>query len=120
MSKPSHTALHPSIGKPGSKIFSESFELLAWRCRTGSEQVNVLSTEAVLLALSEVAMVIVVVRTLPLLGGGGAPAAMLMVALVAGLGGAGWWLWRNVKRIRTLRREVTETTFQIEGPEDEW
>ncbi len=109
-----------AAGSSGSRFLMETYELLAWRCRAMGEQVSLLWAEISLLALFDIGLILLLVRTLPLLGGGGSAAALVLAVAVAGLGVSGWELWGKVRRLRVLRRELAAVTFQIEGPEEEW
>jgi hypothetical protein len=119
MSNSWHLGGFVPAGSPGSRFMMETYELLAWRCRALGEQVSLLWAEISLLALIDVALVFVIVRTLPLLGGGSA-VALVLALVVACLGLSSWTLWGKIRLIRELRRQLAAVTFQIEGPEDEW
>lgn len=120
MSSPSHAGGFRPAGSPGSRFLVHDYELLAWRCRAYSEQINLLWTEIALLGLIDLGLLFLAVRSAPLMGRGGSAAAMTMAAVVACLGLSGWSLWTKIKRLRILRRELAAVTFEIEGPEDEW
>jgi ABC-type nickel/cobalt efflux system permease component RcnA len=120
MSKSSLLGGFLSAGGPGSRFMMETYELLAWRCRSLGEKVSLLWAQISLLGLIDVALVVLIVRALPLFGGGDSTVVMVFVGAVVCLGLSSWALWRKIRLILVLRRQLAAVTFQIEGPEDEW
>jgi hypothetical protein len=120
MSKSSHLGGFLPVGSPGSRFMMEDYELLAWRCRSLGERVSLLWAQISLLALIDVALVFLIVRALPLLGGGNSTVVLVLTGAVVFLGLSSWALWRKVRLILVLRQQLAAVTFEIEGPEDEW